>query len=92
MRELSNSLRTNAERLLRDVRLTHGAMTARLDQVTGGPQLSTRARTGADGETEGEREQAEDAREPTQRRRLGRRSSRSEGDDELDVPEFIPRR
>ncbi len=33
LRELSVSLRNNAERLLRDVRLTHGAMTARLDQV-----------------------------------------------------------
>ena len=34
LRELSVSLRNNAERLLGDVRLTHGAMTARLDQVT----------------------------------------------------------
>jgi hypothetical protein len=33
LRELSVSLRNNAERLLRDVRLTHGGMTARLDQV-----------------------------------------------------------
>jgi cell division septum initiation protein DivIVA len=36
LRELSTSLRNNAERLIRDVRLTHGAMTARLDQVTTG--------------------------------------------------------
>ena len=33
MRELAVSLHNNAERLLRDVRLTHGGMTARLDQV-----------------------------------------------------------
>ena len=33
MRELSVSLRNNAERLLRDVRLAHGGMTARLDQA-----------------------------------------------------------
>jgi hypothetical protein len=33
LRELSVSLRNNAERLLRDVRLAHGGMTARLDQV-----------------------------------------------------------
>ena len=33
LRELSASLRNNAERLLRDVRLAHGSMTARLDQA-----------------------------------------------------------
>ncbi len=33
MRDLSQSLRNNAERLLRDVRLAHGGMTAALDQV-----------------------------------------------------------
>jgi hypothetical protein len=34
--ELSTSLRNNAERLLRDVGLAHGAMTARLDQTAPG--------------------------------------------------------
>ena len=34
--DLSVSLRNNAERLLRDVRLTHGSMTARLDQAAPG--------------------------------------------------------
>src|SRR4029077_367890 len=33
LRELSVSLRSNAERLLHDVRLAHGGMTARLDQA-----------------------------------------------------------
>jgi hypothetical protein len=33
LRELSVSLRNNAERILRDVRLAHGGMTARLDQA-----------------------------------------------------------
>lgn len=33
LRELSDSLRTNAELLLRDVRLAHSEMTARLDQL-----------------------------------------------------------
>ena len=33
LRELSDSLRANAELLLRDVRLAHAEMTARLDQV-----------------------------------------------------------
>jgi F0F1-type ATP synthase membrane subunit b/b' len=47
LRELSVSLRNNAERLLRDVRLAHGSMTARLDQA--GPGASVRpasSRTG----------------------------------------------
>ena len=34
LRELSDSLRTNAELLLRDVRLAHAEMTARLDQLS----------------------------------------------------------
>ena len=38
LRELSTSLRNNAERLIRDVRLTHGGMIARLDQVTTGSE------------------------------------------------------
>ena len=37
LRELSNSLRTNSELLLRDVRLAHAEMTARLDQVSPAP-------------------------------------------------------
>src|SRR5271165_5402320 len=36
LRELSVSLRNNAERLLRDVRLAHGGLTARLDQAVPG--------------------------------------------------------
>jgi hypothetical protein len=36
LRELSDSLRANAELLLRDVRLAHAEMTARLDQVVPG--------------------------------------------------------
>ena len=40
LRQLSDSLRTNAERLLRDIRLAHGTLTARLDQVdTGTPEV-----------------------------------------------------
>ena len=40
LRELSVSLRNNAERILSDVRLAHGGMTARLDQA--GPGAGTR--------------------------------------------------
>jgi hypothetical protein len=41
LRELSDSLRTNAELLLRDVRLAHAEMTARLDQVSVPPPSSS---------------------------------------------------
>ena len=41
LRELSVSLRNNAERLLRDVGLAHGAMTARLDQTAPGTGRDT---------------------------------------------------
>ena len=74
LRDLSASLRSNAERLLRDVRLTHGSMTARLDQAG-----------------------ARDAggREPAQRaagrvRQAGLELG-DDGDDGLEVPEFVPR-
>src|ERR1019366_10724629 len=48
LRELSSSLRNNAERLLRDVRLAHGSMTARLDQVGPGSGPEPRARRRGD--------------------------------------------
>jgi hypothetical protein len=38
LRDLSVSMRNNAERLLRDVRLAHGSMTARLDQAAPGTE------------------------------------------------------
>ena len=38
LRELSHSLRANSELLLRDVRLAHAEMTARLDQVSPAPR------------------------------------------------------
>ena len=76
LRELSVSLRNNAERLIRDVRLTHGAMTAHLDQVTVGPD--------------------EDIDEPAstrgrEKRGRPRRPQSQSDNDDLDVPEFIPR-
>jgi len=44
LRELSNSLRSNAERLLRDIRLAHGSMTARLDQASPDREAFSRSR------------------------------------------------
>jgi hypothetical protein len=59
LRELSASMRANAERILRDVRLAHGGMTARLDQAApaGGAReprgaRDQRARRGEDGPDE----------------------------------------
>jgi hypothetical protein len=68
LRELSASLRNNSERLLRDVRLAHGSMTARLDQVS-----------------------AADGAQPRKRQSRSERASDRELDDDLDVPEFMPR-
>jgi hypothetical protein len=69
LRELSASLRTNAERLLRDVRLAHGGMTARLDQAA--PVAGER------------RSRGEPPNAP--------RRAANEPDEDLDVPEFMPR-
>jgi hypothetical protein len=69
------SLRNNAERLLRDVRLAHGGLTARLDQSApggSGRRGDEAARGGATGGT-------------------SRQGDRDDGpDDELEVPEFVP--
>jgi vacuolar-type H+-ATPase subunit H len=75
MRDLSASLRNNAERLLRDVRLTHGSMTARLDQAAPGAEPRSRSSSEPDRERGALR---------------GSRRAHDDPDD-LDVPEFIPR-
>jgi len=49
LRELAASLRNNAERLLRDVRLTHGAMTAQLDQVAPSERAALEREAGESG-------------------------------------------
>jgi len=74
LRDLSSSLRNNAERLLRDVRLAHGSMTARLDQAE--PRgTATRATRPAGS-----------ARAPAH---AWKRPGHDPGD-ELEVPEFVP--
>ena len=65
LRDLSASLRNNAERLLRDVRLAHGGMTARLDQASPG---ATRTRE--------RRRQQSPRRQPLARARRGLRRTR----------------
>jgi vacuolar-type H+-ATPase subunit H len=48
LRELSDSLRTNANRLLRDILDAHAALTAELDQVGGGPSAERPRNGGAE--------------------------------------------
>ena len=77
LRELSSSLRNNAERLLRDVKLTHGSMTARLDQV--------------EVEERGQTHRGARARPPELVGERPQDASSQGGDPDLDVPEFMPR-
>ena len=77
LREMGDSLRSNAERLLRDVQLVYSRMVAQLDRVDGG--LPPGARSGT----------PISARRGTDGRTSTRSSARNRPDD-LDVPEFIP--
>src|SRR5947209_7456811 len=76
LRQMGDSLRSNAERLLRDVQLLHSRMVAEIDRVDGG--LSAGGRRGP------ARDQAASA---APARSVG---ELPEGSDDLDVPEFIP--
>ncbi len=81
LREMGDSLRSNAERLLRDVQLVYSRMVAQIDRTDGGLPPGARsgtpinARRGAGGRT---------STRPSARDRPGDRP------DDLDVPEFIP--
>ena len=80
LREMGDSLRSNAERLLRDVQMIHSRMMAQVDRIDGG---AGRASAGP-------------AWSPSSRAASGRGRGRVGGfespsdDDVLDVPEFIP--
>ena len=76
LREMGDSLRSNAELLLRDIQAIHSSMVAKLDRVDGGASRIAVPRT-----TERE--------SPTRRRA---REAELDGpiDGELDIPEFIP--
>jgi cell division septum initiation protein DivIVA len=78
LRELGDSLRVNADRLLKDVQTIHTRMVAQIERVQGeaGPARSPRrSRSSADREGD---QAAGDALPPPP------------DDDELDVPEFVP--
>ncbi|MBV9311677.1 MAG: hypothetical protein JOZ73_12645 [Solirubrobacterales bacterium] len=97
LRSMSDSLRANAERLLRDVQLVHSRMVAELDRVDGGANRTSgrvRARR-APGGTPPSRSVDEGAatqvfRSENPRSRRERPPQVSEEGDVLDVPEFIP--
>jgi hypothetical protein len=76
LREMGDSLRSNAELLLRDIQAVHSRMVAELDRVDGGASRIPPPRA--------------IAREPGTRRRSREPELPGPIDGELDIPEFIP--
>src|SRR5205823_12769254 len=76
--DLSDSVRRNAERLLKDVKLAHARLTAELDQATpnGGPGGTSAAAP------------APATARPPRRRERGAPPDRRDTD--FDIPEFLP--
>jgi vacuolar-type H+-ATPase subunit H len=84
LRQMGDSLRSNAERLLRDVQLIHTRMVATLDDAAGAsaPRRGSSSRDGG-------RSSRSSSTSSLTAPRSSARASRSV-EDELDVPEFIP--
>jgi cell division septum initiation protein DivIVA len=84
LQELSDSLHRNAERLLNDVKLAHARLTADLDQAApaGGIDSAPRASRGDDSS----------AISPGFASRPTPVAGRKRGDDDFEVPEFVPGR
>ena len=84
-------MRNNAERLLRDIRLAHGGMTARLDQAAPA-EKQARRRFGRSGQSAGAGP-PRGAGAPSRSDEPGEGEDYGDGGDgeDLDVPEFIPR-
>jgi hypothetical protein len=80
--ELGSSLRRNAERLLNDVKLAHARLTAELDQATPAADEGE-PRAPAPGFA---------SRPASERRPPRRGAGRSRGDDDFEIPEFLPGR
>jgi cell division septum initiation protein DivIVA len=79
LRELGDSMRSNAARLLRDVQTIHTAMLDQIDRVDPEGTASEAVRRPAAGPV------------ARSQRSGGRRRGGAKGEDRLDVPEFIPR-
>jgi vacuolar-type H+-ATPase subunit H len=84
LRQMGDSLRSNAERLLRDVQLIHTRMVATLDQ-SGGASARRLGSSGHDGGRAWKSSSTSLVTAPG----ASTRASRGR-DEELDVPEFIP--
>jgi cell division septum initiation protein DivIVA len=89
LNELGDSLRRNAERLLNDVKLAHARLTADLDQAApAGVDSAPRASRGA-----APAPAPGFASRPSDEPRPPRRGvARSGGDDDFEIPEFLPGR
>jgi hypothetical protein len=86
LRELGGSLRSNAERLLRDVLKVHGQLVAHVDAVEAAPAAAPSRSSSSSS-----RERDRSPRDRDDRASRPARNGRPRGDDdELDVPEFIP--
>jgi len=79
LREMGDSLRANAERLLRDVQMIHSRMIAEIDRADGGLGASSSRGPAS----------APSHSSEAERRRRGSAETSSTGE-VLDVPEFIP--
>jgi hypothetical protein len=84
LREMGDSLRSNAERLLRDVQAVHSRMVAELDRIDGGQRPSPAGRPGP--ARVGGRSPSDVVAPRRDRGRV------ADGGEVLDVPEFIPQR
>jgi hypothetical protein len=81
---MGDALRSNADRLFRDVQMIHSRMVAELDRVDGGLPAGGRRARGAAGESSS---QARSRPSPGSGRSLPTPPDDGDG---LDVPEFIP--
>lgn len=87
LRELGGSLRSNAERLMRDIVKVHHQLAAHIDQVDPGPSAPAEPARRRDWERDLPRS-ARSSSSPSE----PRNGTRRRADDDLDVPEFIPQR
>jgi hypothetical protein len=84
LQELSDSLHRNAERLLNDVKLAHARLTADLDQAAPAGEMDSAPSASRGGGT--------GAVSPGFASKPGPAVSRKGGDDDFEIPEFLPGR
>lgn len=95
LRELGDSLRANAERLLRDVQKIHSRMMGQIERIEAAareaPKVERSREAPGRGRSRGASAEPDSApaAEPTRPRRRAPAAPSADGD-ELDVPEFLP--